>query len=101
MAISGNDYTNAMQLKARGRGAGAVAVEIHGTGVRGTGRAGVAAGRDLWRFSFPQKKILVSGTCAPDQINLITDENAFNEAKEKPSGWPTDVQPQAGTPATK
>ena len=82
VAKIGNDYTNSMQLKAR-------------LGVLQERQQLKYAALDCWqlvaqqlpegitlqRFSFSNgKKILLSGTCTPEQINLITDPNAFYDA---------------------
>jgi hypothetical protein len=80
-----NDYTNAMQLKAR-------------FGVLQERQQLKYAALDCWqlvaqllppglsidRFSFTDGKHLsLSGSCAPDQINLVTDPGAFYDALRK------------------
>jgi len=90
-AISGS-YTNAMQLKAR------LAVLQERSQLKyaaldcwQTVAEVLPPGLNIQRFSFTDgKRIVLSGNCAQDQINQITDPNAFYDGvrKAKLNGQP-------------
>ena len=85
VAAISNDYTNAMQLKARY----AVLKERQDLKYAALDCWKLIAeqlpeGITLQRFSFAEgRKLTLNGTCASDQINLIADPNRFYDAVRK------------------
>ena len=93
----GGAYTNTMQLRARF----AVLKERQQLKYAAldcwqTVAEALPQGINIQRFSFNDgKRLSMSGTCAPDQIGLVTDPNAFYDSVRKAvvKGQPMFVQP--------
>ena len=85
VAALGGGYTNTLQLKARFNVLKERAqLKYAALDCWQIVAEALPQGINLQRFSFNEgKKLTLSGTCAPDQINLITDPNAFYDSIRK------------------
>ena len=85
VAALGGSFTNTMQLKARyGVLKERAQLKYAALDCWQTVAEVLPQGINLQRFSFNDgKKLTLSGTCAPDQLNLITDPNAFYDSVRK------------------
>ena len=88
----GSSYTNTMQLKARyGVLKERAQLKYAALDCWQVVAEALPQGINLQRFSFTDgKKLLLSGTCAPDQITMISGENGFYDVvrKAKRKGQP-------------